>query len=107
MNPDMAAAVPLAGGTAANEQSLHRAAAAAPSVPPRAPAVDAAAAILEGAWAVVVLVGPGPNGLPRHRRSVYLTATAAQRAVEAARARGQRAEALLVELHPVTEGGGA
>jgi len=55
---------------------------------------------------VVVTVGPGPDGQPRFRRKLYLTTSAAYRAVQDARDRGQQAEAVLVELRPLTAGGG-
>ncbi|GAA0303139.1 hypothetical protein [Kineococcus aurantiacus] len=55
---------------------------------------------VEGRWAVVVRFNVGSD--QAHTRSrVYLTATAAQRAVEAARDRGQPAAAVLVELRVV------
>lgn len=63
------------------------------------------AAHYRGAWGVLVEFRAEPDGQPWFRRSVFLTAAAAQRAVLAARARGQRAEAVLVELRPMAGGG--
>lgn len=50
---------------------------------------------------VVVVVTERPGTVPHYRRRCFLTAAAAERAVKAARARGERAGAYLAETKPL------
>lgn len=102
MSPNVSAAAPLAGDAAA-EISRRQAAA-----PPRMPAVpDSVEAVVsrdllaavDKRLAVVVVFAVDDEREVHTRSRVYLTLTAAQRAVEEARGRGQHAAAALVELH--------
>lgn len=52
-------------------------------------------------WAFAVVIGAGPDGQPRVRRKLLLTAAAARKAVEDAHARGQTAACVLVRVSPV------
>lgn len=97
MSDSSAAAPPARDAAATNRRPLD-----STSVPPNPRPVDVLAAFRQ-AWAVAVATGAGPGGQPRQRRALYLTASAAQRAVEAAHERGQVAAAVLVELRPVAD----
>ena len=59
---------------------------------------DDAGRSLAGAFAVIVHTDD-----EKIRRRVYMTLNGAQRAAERAQARGNRAEVVLCELHPVAE----
>lgn len=94
---------PGVGTEAGNERSAGR---LSVSVPQAADAArlngwDALAAQVRGAFVVIVTV---PTG--RHRRRVFLTVKAAEDAARRAAERGQLAEVVLAELHPVFHVGG-
>lgn len=63
-------------------------------------ALDALAALIDGAFAVLVKVSPG-DAEPRFVRRVYLTAKAAEDAARKAAARGQSSRVYLCELKPL------
>ena len=75
------------------------------SEPESAPILPDAADLLEGVHVLMVTVPDDPE--PRHRRRIFFSLKAAERAAARAVTRGHRAEVVLCRLVPETYGGEA
>lgn len=98
--PNMEERRPLALGTASNPTDP-----ATTNAPKSAPILPHPADLVAGVFVLVVTVPSDPE--PRHRRRIFFSLKAAERAAARAVTRGHRAEVILCRLVPETYGGEA